>query len=623
MSPLRPSWFAGLIGVAMACSSVPTHAASADMARVRPLLGVAVQSTSPVLYVLQGTVQRFSGLVFAPESEAADVTVQLDSPSHVAQLSGDGHSWDVDIDARTLSAPSTLTLPLSVTRPSRQWAQTLSVRVKVLPAHVRRVVIPAQGAKVSVGRVVVRFPAAAAARAVVIRHGFLPQRMLGKAAQITVVEAVDGATVRHHIEPQAERPAMAAATTAQAASLTDALSATTPYADDAAQLGHVWMDYWANFIRDGQRRLPANDPGGATPVSSPSARLNGLVPPDTWAQSAWQGVTPVLFIHGYQMHLPADAPYFGGGLDTFGYFPDLVRRYVGAKGRRFAPFEFMWNTDAQFTVAAADLVRAITLIHEATGQPVTVVAHSFGGVLTRAAMQGLADGGLAGLSGKVNRVLSLGSPLSGIADVAGLKHGVKLPAGQDSLLFEACDQISCHAAGEPVTFPKSERVRLGLALQPGQDVANISRQRAQLPALRWAQGIGNVQYQKLLGDAWYFGSGDNLISHRGQRFFPELGVSSVNTWVSWGTQGFKYKEQMLGWKGGVRAVRPDQVVNAAALVTADPWGREYAHSPILTTGDVAAAEAWVPHDEGGCALPATCKHAGWRLWLELQTTPVP
>ncbi|MFM2329195.1 MAG: hypothetical protein RLZZ494_1298 [Pseudomonadota bacterium] len=613
---LAAGWRACFLGVGLAWSGLACAATAAPAA----LHGVATLPTPPVLYVLHGAVQRFSGIVFAPESEVADVGAQLDTPSSVAQLSGDGQSWDLAIDARTLPAHSTLTLPMSVTRPSHQWAQTLNVRVKVLPAQVRRLVVPAQGAKVSIGRVVVRFPAAAAARAVVIRHGFLPQRTLGKSAQITVVEAADGADVRHRIEPQAERPAVAAATTDQAAaSLTDALNATLPYATDAAQLGHVWMDYWANFIRDGQRRLPVNDPGGATPVSSPSARLNGLVPPNTWAPSAWQGVTPVLFVHGYQMHLPADAPYFGGGLDTFGYFPDLVRRYVGAKGQRFAPFEFMWNTDAQFTVAAADLVRAITLIYEATGQPVTVVAHSFGGVLTRAAVQGLADGGLAGLSGKVNRVLSLGSPLSGIADVAGLKHGVKLPAGQDSLLFEACDQISCHAAGEPVTFPKSERVRLGLALQPGQDVANISLQRAQLPALRWVQGIGNVQYQKLLGDAWYFGSGDNLISHRGQRFFPELGVSSLNTWVSWGIQGFKYKEQMLGWKGGMRAVRPDQVVNAAALVAADPWGREYAHSPILITGDVAAAEAWVPHDEGGCALPATCKHASWRLWVELQT----
>jgi Lipase (class 2) len=613
-------WRACFFGLGLTWSGLACAATAPPPA----LRGVATLPTPPVLYVLHGAVQRFSGIVFAPESEVADVGAQLDTPAHIAQLSGDGQSWDLDIDARTLPAHSTLTLPLSVTRPSRQWAQTLSVRVNVLPAQVRRVVVPAQGAQVRVGRVVVRFPAAAAARTVVIRHGFLPQRTLGKAAQITVVEAVDGAAVRHRIEPQAERPGVAPAATAQAAvSLTDALNATTPYASDSAQLGHVWVDYWANFIRDGQRRLPANDPGGATPVSSPSARLNGLLPPDTWAKTDWQGVTPVLFVHGYQMHLPADAPYFGGGLDTFGYFPDLVRRYVGAKGQRFAPFEFMWNTDAQFTVAAADLVRAITLIYETTGQPVTVVAHSFGGVLTRAAVQGLADGGLAGLSGKVNRVLSLGSPLSGIADVAGIKHGVKLPAGQDSLLFEACDQISCHAAGEPVTFPKSERVRLGLALQPGQDVASISLQRAQLPALLWAQGIGNVQYQKLLGDAWYFGSGDNLISHRGQRFFPELGVGPVNVWKSWGSQGFKYKEQLLGWKGGIRAVRPDQAVNAAALVTADPWGREYAHSPVLITGDVAAAEAWVPHDEGGCALPATCRHASWRLWLELQKAATP
>lgn len=621
---MRPSsaaqWRACFLAIGIAWSGLACAATNAPSS---PLHGVATHATPPVLYVLHGAVQRFSGIVYVSETDSSATTVQLDSPSPVAQLSGDGQSWDLEVDARTLPAASTLTLPMHATRTADAMTQALSVRVKVLPAQARRWLIPAQGASVSVGHVVVQFPAASAARSVVIRHGFLPQRKLGKAAQITVVEAVDGAALRYRIQPQTERPAVAAAATAQAASLTDTLDATTPYASDSTQLGSVWMDYWANFIRDGQRRLPANDPGGATPVSSPSSRLNGLVPPDTWGPASWQGVTPVLFVHGYQMHLPADAPYFGGGLDTFGYFPDLVRRYVGPKGQRFAPFEFMWNTDAQFTVAAADLVRAITLIYEATGQPVTVVAHSFGGVLTRVAVQGLADGGLGSVSGKVSRVLSLGSPLSGIADQAGLKHGVRLPAGQDSLLFEACDQVSCHVAGEPVTFPKKERVRLGLSLQPAQDVALISLQRDQLPAICWAQGIGNVQTQGWISNDWSFGSGDNLISYRGQRFFPELGVGTVNTWVSWGTQGFKYKEQLLGWKSVARKVRPDQVVNATALVSADPWAREYAHSPVLTSSSDSGAEAWIPHDEGGCALPTTCQHASWRLWVELQKTTLP
>ena len=266
---------------------------------------------------------------------------------------------------------------------------------------------------------------------------------------------------------------------------------------------------------------------------------------------------PVLFVHGYTIW-----GGLGGGTDTWGVFPEQLQQ----KG--YAVFEFKWSTAARFGDAAADLAAVVAMITEATGRKVHIVAHSFGGLLSRAYLQGLAVTGLNKdgsdqvfpFQGDIADLITLGTPHSGIFPDAG-KHGSEwdFPMGQDAKDFRGCLQISCQEAGAPapgsylvmsngVTYPYDEK--FGIETNPGGFIRAITDTNSRpLP----------VPVDVLIGltvDRVFFGSdkyekGDALISFEGQRFHPGL-VNTLTSDEPLTAYGADVYETILGFPHGAR-----------------------------------------------------------------------
>jgi hypothetical protein len=173
----------------------------------------------------------------------------------------------------------------------------------------------------------------------------------------------------------------------------------------------------------------------------------GAPPEEGLRIAAERNAVPVLFVHGYQpgagdVEIRRDDNTGNGGAEYWGEFPQRLQEL---DARRVVPFEFRWYTNARFEDVADELAAAINLIHTRTGgKRVTIVAHSFGGVLARTMLQGL---GTLNVSDKVEQLITLGTPHSGIANKPSTMHDVSLPGGQDSLAFEACEQIRLPSDG--------------------------------------------------------------------------------------------------------------------------------------------------------------------------------
>jgi pimeloyl-ACP methyl ester carboxylesterase len=206
------------------------------------------------------------------------------------------------------------------------------------------------------------------------------------------------------------------------------------------------------FVNNGKNRVPANT--NLTVASHPNVRkhhyydassLYSLCGHADEYQLKCGGRDPVLFIHGFSPNGEGDVPNFvggqGGGEGTWGKFPQLLYQ------QNFAPFEFRWRTNSTFYDSADDLASAIQLIATITGKKVTIVAHSFGGLLSRAYLQNYARNRL--YLGNVQSLVTLGTPHSGIFDGPTTIEGEDYPLGQDNVIFEACNQASCYEAGEP------------------------------------------------------------------------------------------------------------------------------------------------------------------------------
>ncbi len=128
---------------------------------------------------------------------------------------------------------------------------------------------------------------------------------------------------------------------------------------------------------------------------------------------------PVLFIHGFTLEAlgPLGAAPNGTSNATFGNLLHLLNEPAETSpvlvGRRLKPFLFRWRTNQRFEDAARALRQAVELIKSRTGRDVHIIAHSFGGVLTRVYLQGLATGE-PGYDTPVASVTSFGAPYSGI-----------------------------------------------------------------------------------------------------------------------------------------------------------------------------------------------------------------
>lgn len=91
---------------------------------------------------------------------------------------------------------------------------------------------------------------------------------------------------------------------------------------------------------------------------------------------------PVLFVHGFNPNGElAKANYWGAT-------PKLVSE-LNIHGRKFQPYVFAWRTNARFDDVSRELAQAVETINKQTGKQVHIVAHSFGGLLTRTMVQGL------------------------------------------------------------------------------------------------------------------------------------------------------------------------------------------------------------------------------------------
>ncbi len=234
--------------------------------------------------------------------------------------------------------------------------------------------------------------------------------------------------------------------------------------------------------------------------------------------ACYQGKPPVLFVHGYQR-----LGGFGGGDGTWGNFPKLL-------ADKYAPFEFVWRTNARFEDVANDLGNAVKLIQQKTGKPVYIIAHSFGGLLSRTWLQGLAsDSATPSASGLVAGLTTLGTPHSGIADQNSCLAGIALPGGQDGIdWFEGCQQASCELAGEAIFSDAMRNLfgsGLGKPMRPGELIQKLNDFNAYpLPSIDILVQIGLTSGRGLVPthpvNKVYLDTGDGVITHEGQRFAP-------------------------------------------------------------------------------------------------------
>lgn len=319
------------------------------------------------------------------------------------------------------------------------------------------------------------------------------------------------------------------------------------------------------------------------------------------------GRVPVLFVHGYtQLGL------LGGGYGTWADLPDLLHAKEVSPGVQLAAYQFRYRSNARFQELAADLQVAVEAIQQETGQPVHIVAHSFGGLVARTYLQGLIPGTPAILPSPGNCTTSrhpnvaslttVGTPHSGIAALPAVMHGRLLPIGRHDIaggLIGTCRQWSCWQAGSDFGAPAyygGLAFLFGVEAQPGFIAAKLSDFATHPLPVPTLSLIG------LMPSGGGFDGGDNLISYQGQRFSPRqscpAGSCSSSAVVQpaitniEGTQlGHCVYERVLG----------TVINNAAPLPGASSWRvqtliQNYAHNGAVFAGGTS------PEVEVGGAL---------------------
>lgn len=229
---------------------------------------------------------------------------------------------------------------------------------------------------------------------------------------------------------------------------------------------------------------------------------------------------PVLFVHGYTL-----LNFLGGGSGTWDRMVPELRSLMGgtASAPKILPFEFRWRTNARFEDVAAELKEAVDAIKSATGKNVHIVAHSFGGLLVRTYLQGLADSDVA-YTTPVASVTTIGTPHSGIFASSNAEYPDGTDQSVGGLSIEGCPQISCFQAGNTIS---DSFVAWLLGTESGTIIRDLND--AAHPFL-----VTGLPVQVLIGlRTWvdnYLGlpyyeiitltDGDGLISFDGQRFLP-------------------------------------------------------------------------------------------------------
>jgi pimeloyl-ACP methyl ester carboxylesterase len=242
-----------------------------------------------------------------------------------------------------------------------------------------------------------------------------------------------------------------------------------------------------------------------------------------------QNKIPILFIHGFHRPLLPFSKLFGGDNGTWGKFLDYAKSWGDDFGRDTIIFNFQWRTNAKFQVVASDLRDYIAQISLITGERVHIIAHSFGGVLARVYLQGLANsyGGLgkddyggSSYGVPVASLTTIGTPHSGLGDEGG--YDTKINIALAFFASKYCQQISCYQMGDDTlpSFSKIyewEKIKKNITLN---EITNLINRKDFISVFKSTNGIP-IQIliglrKRLLGLTW--GTGDGLISYDGQRF---------------------------------------------------------------------------------------------------------
>ncbi len=588
--------------------------------------GEISQVKSRPRYVLQGGMHRIVGFLVRNSDSPRDLIASIESATNRVFLVAIEDGWDLDVDTTGLASGTSIQYDLTVLSTSRQGRLRMHGEIKILETTRVETKIGNAGQRISVNSYSIDFSGHKVHGPVkaLVTYANIPNA--GTLMKVEFPNVEQAQYPRFTIAPvdrKSPRDDKSNAIRSRSnLTLLEELEASIPYGDPNSpdSLKEKWRSGLGYYINFGSHRYPEAPTKYAFTID-PAYELHSLVSQGRQIEE-WAGFRPVLFVHGFAIHDIFDTigypyPYFAGGPGTWNGFPSLVQRFSDNAGRRFVPFEFRWNTDTSFIVQGRDLAYAIRTIYEMTGQKVIIVAHSFGGILSRSVLQHQVGADNEDVPSMVSSILTLGTPHSGIAKTASVMHGVALPAGQDSPLFKNCRQVSCHVAGFP-SLSQSETKRLHISKDPGEETAALSFSRQLLPPINFAVGIGNLQY--LSFGVLKYGIGDKLISHEGQRLYPNeaIGGFTQRKWEILEGSGAEILEQGLGLNRGVD-IKPKKTASEADLYPGDPRARDYQHfvPPFwnkLTTG----LEANIPPERDYlCDDPATCNHGSWRLFKEI------
>ena len=282
-----------------------------------------------------------------------------------------------------------------------------------------------------------------------------------------------------------------------------------------------------------------------------ASALRSGVPAD---DASIAGKEPVLFVHGF-----INSGLLGGydldgdavGGEYFANFPALVKDYE-IKGEKLMPFVFQWRTNAKFEDVASELGRAVKHLKRLTGKKVHIVAHSFGGLLTRTLVQGFASTKAYTKDFAENNIASVttvGTPHSGTFGSSTTVNfdgqgDVVFPEGRNGLAgagISTCGAITCFQTGSPTTLSED---LYGVESKPGhvvyelyKDIDNYPNVPTQIliglvPASidieKQDNGLYTINYDFLDNTAIANpGAGDELISVFGQRVIPDSNQNNL------------------------------------------------------------------------------------------------
>lgn len=248
------------------------------------------------------------------------------------------------------------------------------------------------------------------------------------------------------------------------------------------------------------------------------------------------GKIPVLFVHGYTTK--GDLGGGGGTEDNVGTWGDFLRLAdewtIG--GKDVIPFEFRWRTNARFQDVANDLSNAVYLVSRKTGYKVHIVAHSFGGLLSRTFLQGLTSDAVLANRENVASLTTVGAPHSGIG-----------PSGRDGDLgrnlggvnggYGGCNQVSCFQAGtdgygpdgDTATYEAYVTIYKKDGFSTNEIIESLNDRNNILPSIPIQVLIGLRADSFSSTDVRALSTGDGLISFAGQRMLFNNGTTHLDS----------------------------------------------------------------------------------------------